>query len=50
MAGELGGVFSVSKSQEAKSVKKYVAGQAEHHKKEIIQVEVLLEVSPNALG
>jgi REP element-mobilizing transposase RayT len=33
-------VFSVSKSQE-KGVKKYIAGQAEHHKKEDFKSELL---------
>lgn len=33
-------VFSVSKSQE-KAVKKYIAGQAEHHKKEDFKSELL---------
>jgi putative transposase len=33
-------VFSVSKSQEA-SVKKYIAGQAEHHQKEDFKTELL---------
>jgi REP element-mobilizing transposase RayT len=33
-------VFSVSKSQE-EAVKKYIAGQAEHHKKEDFKVELL---------
>ncbi|MCC6360611.1 MAG: hypothetical protein IT450_17875 [Phycisphaerales bacterium] len=33
-------MFSVSKSQEA-AVKKYVAGQAEHHKKEDFKSELL---------
>jgi len=34
------GVFSVSKSQED-AVKKYVAGQAEHHRKEDFESELL---------
>ena len=34
------GVFSVSKSQEI-AVKKYIAGQAEHHKKEDFKSELL---------
>jgi len=34
------GVFSVSKSQEV-AVKKYIAGQAEHHKKEDFKSELL---------
>ncbi len=34
------GVFSVSKSQE-EAVKKYIAGQAEHHKKEDFKSELL---------
>ena len=33
-------VFSVSKSQE-EAVKKYIAGQAEHHKKEDFKSELL---------
>lgn len=33
-------VFSVSKSQE-EAVKKYIAGQAEHHKKENFKSELL---------
>ena len=33
-------VFSVSKSQE-KNVKKYIAGQAEHHKKQDFKAELL---------
>jgi putative transposase len=33
-------VFSVSKSQE-EPVKKYIAGQAEHHKQEAFQSELL---------
>lgn len=33
-------VFSVSKSQE-EAVKKYIAGQAEHHKKEDFKLELL---------
>lgn len=34
------GVFSVSKSQEG-AVKTYIAGQAEHHKREDFQSEIL---------
>jgi hypothetical protein len=34
-------VFSVSKSQEA-AVKKYIAGQEEHHRKEDFKTELLL--------
>ena len=41
-------VFSVSKSEE-QAVKKYIAGQAEHHKRESFQSELLQMLRANGV-